>query len=187
MMELFITQFSKGPSFCSQRTPSDITVYCIWDHTRCIWSTSRWQIVNVNIYRGRSCVGKGTLYSKTMVPNGTWRMQQDVSWLPQPSASWFLLLTLRRWQLLISEFGMPATIQMQHWTLIILFTCSLASQQTGIKKKMGSSKNVLLKRFDELKKSGMGTGRVEFKSTFNPCDIRQKPFFIDLTISKKCL
>lgn len=131
-----------------------------------MWSTSKWQIVNVNIYRGRLCVGKGTLYSKIMVPNGTWRMQQDVRWLPQPSASWFLLLTLKRWQLLISEPGMPSTIQKQHWTLIILCTCSLASQQIGIKKKMGSSKNVLLKRFDELKKSGMGTGRVDFKSTF---------------------
>lgn len=63
----------------------------------------------------------------------------------------------------------------------------MASQQTGIKKKMGSSKNVLLKRFDELKKSGMGTGRVEFKSIFNLCAIRRKPFFIDLTISKKCI
>ncbi|CAG00798.1 unnamed protein product, partial [Tetraodon nigroviridis] len=38
---------------------------------------------------------------------------------------------------------------------------SLASQQNGIKQKMGSSKKVLLKRFDELKKSGTGTDKQE--------------------------
>uniref|UniRef100_A0A674PCR5 Periplakin n=1 Tax=Takifugu rubripes TaxID=31033 RepID=A0A674PCR5_TAKRU len=43
----------------------------------------------------------------------------------------------------------------------VAITDNLASQQTGIKKKMGSSRNVLLKRFDELKKSGMGTDKEE--------------------------
>lgn len=65
--------------------------------------------------------------------------------------------------------------------------CSLASQQSGIMKKMGSSKSVLLRRFDELKKSGTGSGRVEAKCTSTHCEISQKLFFMDLTISKKCL
>lgn len=146
------------------------------------------------MHRGRSCVGNGTLCSKTMAPNGTWRTEPDVRWQPRPSASWFPLLTLRGWPLLKGELAkqsrMRATIQAQRWALIMLCTCSLASQQNGIKQKMAKSKKVLLTRFDELKKSGTGTGTVQAKITSfpsPPCEIRQKSFSTEMTITKKCL
>lgn len=56
------------------------------------------------MYRGRSCVGRGTLCSGTMGPNGTWRMQLDANWLPLLYASWSRPPTLRQCLLLTSEY-----------------------------------------------------------------------------------
>lgn len=81
-----------------------------------------------------------------------------------------------RW--VCTQSCMRTTIQTQCWIVITLCTCSLASQQSGIKQKMGSSKKVLVKRFDELKKSGTGTGTLAPKSLgTQPFGIRQKFFF----------
>lgn len=82
-------------------TPSVIILYELVVYPKC----SKWQIANVNVHRARSCVGNGTLCSKTMAPNGRWKTQLDIRWRPRPSASWFPLLTLRGWPLLIGEFA----------------------------------------------------------------------------------
>lgn len=123
---------------------------------------SKWQIANVNVNRARSRVGNGTLCSKTMAPNGRWKTQLDIRWRPRQSASWFPLLTLRGWPLLMGEFAQSRVREQlfKHSAdrVVVLCTCSLAGQQNEIKQKMGDSKRVLLKHFDELKKSETGTG-----------------------------